>query len=108
MSDESEVYQMSVAESLPVTEKELRTHTRRDPILARVVKSVQNGWKGRATDPKVELTLLHGEMFLWGTSHFSKKLQGRVLQTIQEGHIGIVKMKGLARPYLDKDIERTV
>ena len=29
--DESEVYQMSVVESLPVTEKELRTHIRRDP-----------------------------------------------------------------------------
>ena len=82
--DESEVYQMSVVESLPVAEKELRTHTSRDLILAHAVESVHNGWKGGATSPEVvpyanrkdELTLLHGAVII------PKKVQGRVLQTI--------------------------
>lgn len=63
---------------------------------------------------KDEIILLHVEIPLWGTRVIiPKKLlaQDRILKTIHEGQIGVVKMKGLPRGHVrclkDKDIERT-
>lgn len=63
---------------------------------------------------KDEIILLYVEIPLWGTRVIiPKKLlaQDRILKTIHEGQIGVVKMKGLPRGHVrclkDKDIERT-
>lgn len=80
------------------------------------------GWKEVAIIPQIapyarrkdETILLFVEIPLRGTRVIiPKKLlaQDRILKTIHEGQIGVVKMKGLPRGHVrclkDKDIERT-
>lgn len=95
--------------------------TRRDPVLSRVLELVQSGWQGTELHPELihyahrgnEITIHHG-VLMWGSRVVvPAKLRERVLETLHEGHIGMVKMKGLSRgfvwwPNIDKDIEGAV
>ena len=104
----------------PVTVNDIRTWTRRDPKLSRVLQYLQQGWPSEG-DPELdtysskrfELSTYEG-CILWGNRIVIPE-PGResVLQELHEGHPGITKMKALARMYvwwpkIDAAIEKSV
>ena len=98
--DKLEMFHTSVVEALPVTDQEVRMQTRRDPVLSRVLEFVQSRWEGAEVHPEfipyahrgTEMTINHG-ILMWGSRVVVlTKLRERVLETLHEGHIGMVKM----------------
>ena len=111
---------MDVINSLPMKSDEVRTLTRRDPILGQVLQYTRNGWPVRTLKEltpfrhrKDELTVIQG-CLLWG-HHIviPSKARKKLLQGLHEVHTGVARMKSLARQYfwwrnLDADIEDMV
>ena len=104
--DASEVFHATLFDPLPVTSESVARETRRDPLLSRVYESIVNGWSQRMEGDKPfyekrsELTV-HQGCIIWGMRVvIPGKLQARVLEELHDSHLGIVKMKALARSYV--------
>ncbi|XP_052281334.1 uncharacterized protein K02A2.6-like [Dreissena polymorpha] len=105
-------------DALPVTCKEVRQTTAKDPVLSRVYDMVMNGWPRDDDATEVaafrnrrnELSV-HQGCLLWGLRFvLPEKLRKRVLYESHEGHLGIVKMSAVSRsfvlwPGIDADLE---
>ena len=72
MSDEPASFNVSQLETLPVTSQHVRTATRTDPVLCKVVSYVRSGWPQDGTPTlhpywshRFEL-MVEGECLLWG------------------------------------------
>lgn len=105
---------------LPITSSQVSRATCRDRLLSRVLRLVNEGWPNElcAADSelcsfftrKTELSVMSG-VVMWGNRVVvPQSLQSEVLQELHVGHLGMSKMKSVARscvwwPGLDKAIE---
>ena len=95
-------------DSSPVDEKELRTATRRDPVLSKLLCCVLKGWDRADSCPELAQFKMHadelsteGGCVLWGSRVLvPQALQGRVLKMLHAVHPGSSRMKALARCYV--------
>ena len=93
--------------ALPVTSKELARETKKDLLLSKVFRYTMQGWPptvGSDLLPffrkRVEISIEDG-CLLWGIrAIIPSSLQDQLLDELHVSHIGIVKMKALARQYM--------
>ena len=118
--DSASLFNVQQIGILPVTPQQLRSETAKDPLLSKVLLYTKNGWPHTFSEDlrpfyrrRLEITI-ECACLMWGMKVIvPNKLQGRVLEELHTGHMGIVKMKSLARthvwwPSIDKQIEEMV
>ena len=109
--------------TVPLSATQLRTLTSRNPVLAKVRHFVYTGWPLSLQDEPAELKpfwyrkhelSVQDDVLLWGSRVvIPPQAQQKVLELLHETHIGISRMKSLARqfvwwPSMDSEIEQYV
>ncbi|XP_047543257.1 uncharacterized protein K02A2.6-like [Vanessa atalanta] len=115
---EAATYLNFVQDSFPLSFKDIKTETAKDPILSKMYGYVLHGWppavdkEYNAYFRRKENICIDQGCLLWGYKIIiPRTLQNAILKEIHDGHPGIVKMKQIARNYvwwatINADIER--
>ena len=109
-----------IMDDCPVDAAAIRTATHKDELLQEVMKFILNEWPVSFSKPKnpelipfydnrQSFTVVNGCLLKDAQVVIPKQLQRKVLHMLHRAHLGIVKMKQLARhhcwwPRMDKDI----
>ena len=105
--DSASLFNVQQIGTLPVIPQQLRSETAKDPLLSKVVLYTKNGWPHTFNEDlcpfyrcRLEITI-ECACLMWGMKVIvPNKLQGRILEELHTGHMGIVKMKSLARTHV--------
>lgn len=114
------LHQVREIDVLPVTSDEIASETRKDSLLRRVYLLTMNGWNGtdaldKGLQPyyirRNELNVINGVLTYGTRVIIPEKYRNQVMEILHEGHLGMVKMKSLARSYvywpnIDQQIEQ--
>lgn len=108
VKDDITIFQMSQIETLPVTSRELRQETWKDEELGPLLEALRKGQNLQGRE--AQYTIEDGCIMYGQRVCVPKKYQKSVLDELHEGHLGIVKMKAIARSFvywkgIDNDIE---
>ena len=107
-SPEAEVFFFSSIEELPIPSADISQATRRESVLAQVLKYTLTGWPNYVTDEELKPYFTRKHEFsteqgclLWGTrTIIPNSLIIRLSRELNEEHEGIVAMKAIARNYM--------
>nr|XP_042899135.1 uncharacterized protein K02A2.6-like [Parasteatoda tepidariorum] len=109
LKDDIAVYQISQIETLPVTAKDLAKATQFDEHLGKLLKILQYGGQ---LEGKEKYTLQDGCIMYGQRVCIPDCYKAKILDELHHGHLGVVKMKAIARSYvywqdIDQDIENS-
>jgi hypothetical protein len=98
---------LDMEQNLPVTMEKIAVATKNDPMLARIYDFSMSGWTKdvprdlkKYFDIRLDLSCDQGCLFYEHRVVIPEGLKHEILKKLHEGHIGIVRMKLLARSYV--------
>ena len=94
---------------MAVFSEQIKTAVRKDPLLLQVMRYTRDGWPDKLPMDRLDLQpfsrrnelSLEGDVLLWGMRVIiPKQFRTEILDELHTGHIGVVKIKGVARSYV--------
>ncbi|XP_018365759.1 PREDICTED: uncharacterized protein K02A2.6-like, partial [Trachymyrmex cornetzi] len=115
--EDEDYFHFVTAERMPIDAAQIRKEVRKDKVLSKVFLYTRNGWPKVVSEDVKEFSnkankiSIESELLMWGYRIIVPfKFRKALLEEIHGAHLGIAKMKAVARQYvwwpkIDKEIE---